>query len=367
MFRSHALAMRARAPRRSPAGLAAAGALFVLPALLAAAGAGGAAAQDHPGGFPALAVSPPAIDFGDMQRNEVRHLELTLSNEGGAPLHILNVASDCGCTVAKPEVNQLAPGQSTTMKVSFNSKGFEGPQRKHLTIVTNDPATPSVEVVVSANVRVPLIVNPATRQLGFGHVRPGKDHQQQAYLMAMEAPALTVRPVRFARHLFEVDCGPAPGDNPAHQLVTVRLRPDAPFGSFREVVRLETGLADAPTVDLEVFGNVIHDLEVAPEAVAFRYVERDQLLRSEVRVRNAAPDARVKVTGVEIDLPGFETKIEERLPGVETVIILTGRPLPTSDPRAIAAQGRMQGTLLIRTTSRERPEIPVRVSYLLKM
>jgi len=77
--------------------------------------------------------------------------------------------------------------------------------------------------------------------------------------------------------------------------------------------------------------------------------------------------AIAKVTRAEIDLPNFDASVEVRVPNQDIVVVISGRPLPVSDHRVVAAQGRMQGTLRIFTDSPEQPEIPVKVTYLLKI
>lgn len=323
-------------------------------------------AQDFPGGFPSIACEPAEIDFGRIEQNQVREAEITIRNEGAAELKIGNVSTTCGCTVAEPESKILAPGAATKLKVTFSSQKFQGPQTKRIGITSNDPATPFVEVIVRADVHAPIYVEPLIRQLAFGSHRPGEHLPQTARFWTDEVPSLQVRPVKYSQAHFQIEVDSQPG-SPATAVATVRVRPDAPHGMIREVIRFETNIPGVPSVDLEAFGSIVKGLQVHPEQVNFRYVERDQQLRYEVVVTSAVARARFKVTGAEIDLPNFEARIEERTASQQFAVILSGKPLPVSDERAVAAQGRMQGTLRIFTDSPEQPEIPVKVTYLLKM
>ena len=149
--------------------------------------------------------------------------------------------------------------------------------------------------------------------------------------------------------------------------MVVTSRPDAPYGDHREFIRVRTNVPDMPFVEFEAFLNVVHDLVARPAHVNFRYVERNQVLKYKVRVRPTMDSFEFKVTGAEIDLPGFKAEVEEVIPNTEVFVHITGRPLGTSDPRAIEKGGRMTGTLRIFTDLESQPELQVSVTYLLKM
>ena len=62
----------------------------------------------------------------------------TFTNTGGSPLVISDVRSTCGCTVGKDWPKQpIAPGETGTISVSFDSEGRSGRQEKTITVVAN--------------------------------------------------------------------------------------------------------------------------------------------------------------------------------------------------------------------------------------
>jgi hypothetical protein len=339
--------------------------LLLAPAALLCGGLAPAAAQQQTGG-PRLKVEPPLLEFGTMKQHETREATITLTNVGDGILKIRDLRTDCGCTVANTPTDQLAPGESTTLQVQFNSKEFEGDKAQYVRIFTNDPLYPSYELPVKAFVHVPIMCTPLDRKLGFQRVRAGREDVQQAWLTSLDTETLELEPVRYNEDLFEVWVEPA-SDDPRQKVVSVKLRPDAALGEHREFVRLRTNVPEMPTVDLEVYAQVIAELEAYPSEVNFRLVQRNRTLRYNVRVRASDRDVEFKVTGAEIDLPGFEVKVEETIPNVETHVRITGQPLPVTDERAIAARGRLQGTLTIHTDHPRFPVLKVDVKYRLKM
>jgi hypothetical protein len=326
-----------------------------------------ALAQDLPRGFASISVQPEAIDFGTMERNQSRTKELTIRNDGGIDLDLSDVTSSCGCTVADPAIRKIKPGQSTTLTVTFNSGEFQGPQHKTVTIRSNDVARPTLEIAVSAVVHVSVIIDPARPLFAFKHASRGVREERQATFTAMDIPRLELKAERVRADLFEVRIQNGVDGDPRRGIVTLSIRPDAPYGQINEIVRIGTNDPNQPSIDFEVLGAVLHDLEVNPTQVNFRYVERGKPIHREFRVRSTSPGLKFKVTGVQIDLPEFKVTIEERVPNVETVIVLRGAPITTTDPRAIAAEGRLQGTLRIFTNHPAQPELQVKVTYLLRL
>jgi uncharacterized cupredoxin-like copper-binding protein len=132
---------------------------------------------------PKVSTQQMAYNFGQVAQGEhVKH-DFIITNVGGDLLKINNVRASCGCTAAKPEKDELAPGESTNIKVDFNSTGRKGRQTKIITVKTNDPDKPEIRfrltgVVVEPDAQGNLINNPIMffkeTQHDFGTVREGK-------------------------------------------------------------------------------------------------------------------------------------------------------------------------------------------------
>jgi len=105
-----------------------------------------------------LANAPVAVfpekdhDFGNMKQGEKKDYTFTLTNDGKSDLIIRNVRSSCGCTAVAPSKNVIAPGETAPIKVTFDSRGKRGRQSKSITVITNDPKTPTNILRVSCNV-----------------------------------------------------------------------------------------------------------------------------------------------------------------------------------------------------------------------
>ena len=76
------------------------------------------------------------IDYWEIAKGSdgVRTFEFT--NIGDAPLVISNVKSSCGCTVPSKPDGPVAPGESSAIKVKYDTKRI-GPIRKTVTVYSN--------------------------------------------------------------------------------------------------------------------------------------------------------------------------------------------------------------------------------------
>jgi uncharacterized cupredoxin-like copper-binding protein len=91
-------------------------------------------------------------DFGTIEQGKIASHNFTLVNNGGDILKITDVHASCGCTAAKPDKDELAPGESTNIKVDFNSTGKMGKQEKFVYVKTNDPNNQELKFKLTGNV-----------------------------------------------------------------------------------------------------------------------------------------------------------------------------------------------------------------------
>ncbi len=103
---------------------------------------------------PVLKIESILYNFGNINMGDVVDAIFTLTNNGESDLNIRKTKATCGCTVAQLEKNDLKPGESVELKVTFNSAGRKGNQTKSITIYTNDPVKPIQKVTVKAKIAV---------------------------------------------------------------------------------------------------------------------------------------------------------------------------------------------------------------------
>jgi hypothetical protein len=75
-------------------------------------------------------------------------------------LKIERVSSSCGCTVAKPEQNEIPPDGSTAIHAVFDLKGRSGKQEKTITVYSNDPQEPQLKLTLKGEIIKQLDISP---------------------------------------------------------------------------------------------------------------------------------------------------------------------------------------------------------------
>lgn len=104
---------------------------------------------------PKVAVQQVEHNFGEIIQGQKVSYNFIISNSGGDALKIENVKASCGCTVAKPDKTELAPGEGTNIKVTFDSSGKMGNEEKYVYVKTNDPDNSMLKLKINAVVVPP--------------------------------------------------------------------------------------------------------------------------------------------------------------------------------------------------------------------
>ena len=85
-------------------------------------------------------ISPDkqVFNFGTIaeEKGPASH-EFIITNTGDAPLIINRITASCGCTRPTWDKSPIAPGKSTSIKITYNPKGRPGPFYKTITIISN--------------------------------------------------------------------------------------------------------------------------------------------------------------------------------------------------------------------------------------
>lgn len=111
--------------------------------LMCMAQAAAAQVNDHTkesGPVTAITFKTESFDFGTIDEGELVERVFTFTNTGTEPLVITDVRGSCGCTVPLWPRAPIAPGETASLTVAFNSKGKPGNRNQKVTVTANtDP------------------------------------------------------------------------------------------------------------------------------------------------------------------------------------------------------------------------------------
>lgn len=98
------------------------------------------------------AIEPNAWDFGEVKEGEVLKHNFILKNESAKKLNIKEVNTSCGCTVSKVDRKIISPGESASIEVEFDSKGYSGPSQQFVYVTTDSLDKPVIRYIIKAEV-----------------------------------------------------------------------------------------------------------------------------------------------------------------------------------------------------------------------
>ena len=102
--------------------------------------------------LPMIQFDKTKHSFGQINQNTRNTTSFMIKNTGNAPLVIHKTKASCGCTASQPKKTKLAPGESTSIDVTYSSGTKKGKQRQTVTVICNDPAKTTTRLTIEADI-----------------------------------------------------------------------------------------------------------------------------------------------------------------------------------------------------------------------
>lgn len=106
-------------------------------------------------------------DFGIIPEARKVTEQFAFRNAGSEVLKITNVKASCGCTAGTLAKDILAPGEKSTVEISFDPEGKSGSVRKYIKFTTNSPVDPVKTIYITANIEALWDFQPRTVRFLF--------------------------------------------------------------------------------------------------------------------------------------------------------------------------------------------------------
>ncbi|MEI8059898.1 MAG: DUF1573 domain-containing protein [Ferruginibacter sp.] len=89
-----------------------------------------------------------SFNFGTITEGEKVAFSYRFKNTGTNPLIVFTTQTSCGCTVPEKPEKPVMPGETSYIKVVFNSAGKHGHNEKDITVNANTtPAFPTLKLI----------------------------------------------------------------------------------------------------------------------------------------------------------------------------------------------------------------------------
>ena len=95
---------------------------------------------------PRITFDKESKDLGKVKNGTPLEVEFTITNDGNAPLRVMDVEGSCSCTVIDMDEFTLSKGESKSIKATINTEQLFGKTTKTITVKSN--AIPKEKVFV---------------------------------------------------------------------------------------------------------------------------------------------------------------------------------------------------------------------------
>lgn len=103
--------------------------------------------------MPQVKIDTNIVDFGVVADSVSLDKQLTIANNGNAPLAIKQVKSNCSCVKVSTLNNELSPGQKTSLNIILDPRKRLGAIEKFISVFTDDPVNPVLVIDVKATIK----------------------------------------------------------------------------------------------------------------------------------------------------------------------------------------------------------------------
>lgn len=307
-------------------------------------------------GKPKAVAAEPIKDLGVVAKGEKAAYDFAIRNEGDAPLQIQEVRAACGCTVASYD-KDIAPGQTGKVRVSVDTTTFSGAIAKGVTVFTNDPTTPQMELTIRAQVEPFIKVKPGYAR--FLTVQgENKEGTIVQTLWTPDGSPMKITKIESPYPFLKVEFHEAKPEERLKEVeqdqwkVEMHLSNDAPVGPLTESVKIYTDSAKQKLVQVPVSGFVRPIVAVTPPIANFGQITVKEPIRKSLNVKSFATEP-IKITGAQSTVQGIDAKIEPVEDGREYQVWVTIGP---------QVKGKVDGKLFLTTDSVKIPRIEIQLT-----
>ena len=254
---------------------------------------------------PKLQFTQAVYDFGRVPQGTTVNHAFSFVNEGGIDLSIDKLRTGCDCQARLSGPGLIRPAGGGSVLAVFDTSTVFGPQRRTITVYTNDPEQRALVLTLEGEVMLGVAADPA--QLYVGAVHRGERVDQEVAVLigdnAVHIESITTHGPQFTVHPLDLT------DGRTGNGFGVVVLEDAPIGPFSQTVTVRTNSSEHARLDVRVSGIVEPDLTVSPPRLSFGAVNRAAAPERQVLIQNHR-DAPVRITNVEWDEQVAQVEVE---------------------------------------------------------
>lgn len=195
-----------------------------------------------------VVLNPGAIDFGTVSRGQSPTQVLTMERVGNPSWKVERMVSTCRVISAKlTETARTGTNVSYTLNVTLKPDTSAGVIRDEIRLISNDPETASIPILINAVVRGDLVAKPSA--LNLGNVASAAGVQGRFFVMASKP--FKIQSIEGAGDGFKIEPFDQSASKNVH-ILSVSYHPEegTSRGDLKRVFRVTTDLPDESPLEV---------------------------------------------------------------------------------------------------------------------
>lgn len=221
---------------------------------------------------PRIQFEQTVYDFGKTSQVASVSGVFKFKNTGDNVLKVEPPKPSCGCTITEVKPDTLEPGETGELAFTLHLGQVKAQFDKTIAVKSNDPETPEVTLRVKADYTPLYDINPLTLapNLAFGV------EEAAQFTTLTRTDGKPLGPIRFVTSRPWISAGVEPETKPDETTARIRvaIQREGPPRRFSEFVQVyAAGQTNAPVASIYVFGQVLGEVSLSPEALYWSVTE----------------------------------------------------------------------------------------------
>ncbi|RLC24182.1 MAG: hypothetical protein DRH21_05900 [Deltaproteobacteria bacterium] len=260
------------------------------------------------------------------------------------------VSTSCGCTAALLSKKEIFPRGSGEIQATFKTKRFEGDQETTITVYSNDPDDPEIELTIIGTIKRDVAVVP--QGINWGDVEKGETVTSSVRLLQLSQNKLVLRRIEVNEKYLNATTSRFREENSRGINIDITLKSEAPVGELSEVITLHTNIKRRPRIDVPVWANILGRLQVQPKILSLRAISKGGKISQSITV-SSSDGKKFHVLKANCDLPFIH--LQSSVDKKNNIVKISG----TIDK--VSPAGRLSGHIDIYTDDLDQSVIHVPV------
>ena len=304
------------------------------------------------GPAPKIQFDTTVYDFGSTSAVQQLAGKFIISNTGSGTLEIKKPQPSCGCTVPALKADKLAPGEKTELTFTVNVGVPRGHLEKHITVPSNAPSQPTVNLTLKADIVPTFDVTPPN--ISLGNIHQGSITNIVIQIKRLDGKPLGLTKVEAGSKSTRPKLGAVEGTNNTVSL-TVEIEADGAPRALNDTVRVFGADPLQPSIVVAINGRSGGDVTATPEAQFWGIADADnwpgghpEQQARKFTITSNKPDLNFEIKKVSTDLGDVTVEFKPVVPGKTYEVIATLAKAPKQSER---------GTIKVETNLAGQPTV----------